>query len=582
MHSFSKKISLPIAVKQRNLFNLSKDHYTTNDFFRVKPIYLHETVPGEEITINLQSFSRTVALAKPFYGKVDFVNRAFWVPCRSIMNEFNEFIEDTATAYQSSIPHVPTIANNVLVNMFTNQSWKNPLTIENDIQTQGANDFSTSTHHYQFTLYGKLVYDILRNLGYHINFSITDNTTLSALPIIAFAKMYKDWLMNSNYLPIADFQTKFDGETVLSATQIYNLLTPCLFAMYEKDYFTTAWPSPVSPGALQGVSSVNIPDASNDLASSNNRGSLVRSKPQADGYYPSTPSIIGGSPDGISSGTTPSNLTQYALDTLKKLTDYVKRHQLVGARALDRFAASFGIELPDAKLDRTTYLGSSIMTMDVGEVMCTADNAETDTAVGDYAGRSAGYGKGSFHFKSDEFGYIIIVSIVRPHTGYFQGRSRLLQHINRLDFFTPEFDKLGVQPIRQDEFFADYFDITSAGTYNPSQAFGFTGRYAEYKTSLDDVSGDFVLESRNEGLDCFHLMRTFPDGQQKISQSFTYGVDGEQFDRVFINQESDTDHFITVYHFDIKASLPMSKLFEDYDFDGGRLINKEIGGTSLE
>lgn len=311
---------------------------------------------------------------------------------------------------------------------------------------------------------------------------------------------------------------------------------------------------------------------------------MVTSQSTPDSYTPTTPSI-GQSIDGSTRSTgNVYNLTQYALDRLKQLTDYVKRYQLVGDRTLDRFFSRFGIKLPSAKLDRSEYIGMHKFDISIGEVMATADSTVEGeiTNVGDYAGKGNGYGSGHFSYKTDEFGYLIIISVVRPHIGYGQGRPRFLQHINRMDFFQPEFD-YGVQPIRQDELFADFFTEENQA-WNSYGAFGFTSQYAEYKTQPHDgLSGDFVLGSKNVGWSQnMHLLRLFNQSDDlHINEAFTIGDNG-QFDRIFNSTDSWDDHFMTVYHFDVESWAPLRKMFDDYDFDPAKSVSMDIGGTALD
>lgn len=586
MKSFKSIIKLPTAVQERNQFDLSQSHYTTNDFFRYKPVYIHEVVPGEELHIDMQTFSRTAPLWKPFFGNVEFINRAFFVPCRTIMNGWNEFITDTLEQNATKKNFVPYITNADLVNLFKNNTdygWYNS-------ELHGEADFSQGNDTKKvLTRKGKVAYDILRNLGYHINYSNAhdDDGKYNALPLLAFWRIYADWLRNPAFQADLPFTLKRDGEYHVSDTDLKSMFDHLENSLYEKDYFTSAWVRPTGPNNTAGISSMSFEDITNDQSSGTTK-SFVKSSSNPGANIPTTPVLVGSSNGSSANNTIPAhNLSQYALDKLKQLTDYVKRFQLVGEKALDRYAAMFGIELSSAKLDRSQYIGTNKMSMNIGEVM---SNADTEgEALGEYAGKSSGYGNGQFHLKSDEFGYFIIISVVRPHIGYAQGRPRNISHLNRNDFFNPTWDGLGTQPIRVDELFADNFTHDELPTdYYPNGVFGFTSTYAEYKCQPSDcLSGDFVLNSRNTGLDCYHMLRMFkPTDTFKVSRSFTIG-ETQQFDRVFNyaaddGQWSDYDHFFTVYHFKVSAWLPMSKMFEDYDFDGGRLIAKEVGGTSLE
>lgn len=585
MKSFDSTIKIPTAINARNRFNLSCDHYTTNDFFRLKPVYIHEMVPSEEISIDMHTISRTMALRKPFYGTVEFVNRAFFVPCRTIMNNWNEFIVDTTSGGSGNKKnYVPYFTNADLKQMFKEVTGlvtlKTVTVADEKVDLQIITGAGSTTTSYQFTTKGKIFYDILRNLGYHINFSMADSDDsdkMSALPLLAFYRLYNDWLKNPAYASNSDNQLKYDGEKHFTYSEIGSMLNRVMNGLYEKDYFTSAWQKPTGPNSSNTISAINFPDITNDSTGST---SITRSLPEPSGNYPSTPTISSTNNGQTASSAPPISLSQYALTRLKQLTDYVKRFQLVGERALDRYKALFGITLDSAKLERSEYLGHSNMTMQVGEVMITANTQ--DGVAGDYTGRSAGYAKGSFHYKTDEYGYLIIVSMVRPHVGYYQGRPRMINHVNRLDFFNPQFDGVGTQPIRMDEVYSDSFLDGQQLMGHTNDVFGWSSTYAEYKCALDNVSGDFMVNSLNTNLEAFHLMRmidpqNIDDG---VTENFTIGTN-KQFDRIFALTDGKVDQFITVYHFDVSSWLPMKPLFEDYSFDEGKLVTESIGGTQL-
>ena len=118
MATFNDKIKIPKATEHYSTFNLSCDHITTQDFFKIKPIYTRVMVPGQSINVDISHISRLAPLAKPFYGSVIMTNRAFFVPFRTIMEGFNEFITDTpyvtSSGAGSIINSVPTVKMSVL------------------------------------------------------------------------------------------------------------------------------------------------------------------------------------------------------------------------------------------------------------------------------------------------------------------------------------------------------------------------------------------------------------------------------------------------------------------------------------
>ena len=286
-----------------------------------------------------------------------------------------------------------------------------------------------------------------------------------------------------------------------------------------------------------------------------------------------TPAIVG------------SSITQFTVDVLKSLTDYMKRHQIVGARALDRYLSRFGIQLSAEKLNRSIYIGSTAEDIQFGDVMSTSN---TDTGrVGDYAGKGLGYGTSDFECDTDEYGIFLVISSIIPRTGYFQGVNRNVMHVTRTDFWTPEFDNLGTQAISKHEVFVPYdttVDGYTATSYN--ELFGFTPRYAEYKVGRDILSGDFRCGSINNGAESWHTMRVLDyENYEDVvhSRDFVSGTDADQYSRIFYNVDADSsDKFNVIYHFNVTSLAPMKPLFDTYDFeDKGKDVIMDVNGVKM-
>lgn len=408
-----------------------------------------------------------------------------------------------------------------------------------------------------------------------------------------------------------DISVNSSGDPViLNVADILGVVTT---SIYDQDYFTSAWDRPTVPNT--GLDSANvIQDITNDRSDqSNNFASTVSNPVSATGGTPSTPSIKRFDNQG---GYAPINITQYVLDSLKSLTDYLKRHQLVGGLAMDRLLARFGMKPSDAALSRSVYLGKDEVNVQIADVMSTSNGEvqieglqNSKTIVGDYAGKGVGYSdNGHFKYDSNEYGFVIIVSTLVPKVGYVQGMNRNVLHLNRLDFFTPEFDSLGVQAIARKELLSAYNGGSESHlvSLTPAAAldgvFGYTSRYAEYKQGsiYDNLTGDFSCPSLNADStvgsvnSAWHLNRLFDPASVTLDNiSHSYGFvtasDAAQYDRVFsipgfIDQDTSVafDHFINIYHFNVESYLPMSPLFDDYKFDGGSNdVTIDVNGTQL-
>lgn len=601
--NFLDKISLKTGVKERNNFDLSCDHLTTSDFFRVSPTLVLPTVPSGKYNIKASTFTRLTPMWNPMLGRCVIHNRAFFVPFPIIMHCWNAFITDSPYSdqtYSNIIPSKVTTFEGKDIASFFLQA-----TLSQTVSGSTAHDFvdySTGTaQNKAFTNYGRRCWSILCGLGYKIPIgaaskalqSTPDNTwnvEYSALALLAFFKVYKDWYANQAYNQAAWDSMFYYVNGSLTLNDLNSIFGMISLAMYDKDYFTAASDNPVNPNNVVS-SSYTLTDISNDSTGSTSR-SAVLSRSSSSANSPTSPAIVGRNSSGtIDASAQPRNITQYLVDQLKALTDYLRRNNLVGSKYADRMLARFGVKPSDAELHLSIPIGSDDTLVQISDVMSTANGSATvgsnnyTSLAGDYTGKGIGFGKAGFYYESNDYGLIIVISTIIPKIGYVNGTKRFnTMYKNRLDFYTPEFDgKSGVQAIRVDELKSDFVAAPPTG-YGPSDPISFIPRWADLKIGSDNLSGDFAMNSSNSGLESWHTFRIFDDSstisQLKHSEAFTRG-EQSQYDRIFAYQHNKYDHFILIHNFDIKASLPMSKLFDSYEFDGGREIGMEVNGKQF-
>lgn len=204
---------------------------------------------------------------------------------------------------------------------------------------------------------------------------------------------------------------------------------------------------------------------------------ISSTKQTAQGFADRPDNVFGKYPNLYAS---PSNyLTNVGLNLLKAVTNFVTRNSVAGNKMVDQFFARFGVRLPDLNLQRPTYLGKVTQQVQVSDIYSTA-SVPDGSAVGDYAGRGQSYGDGKFKFEADEYGYFIIVNMVKPHTGVVTGRKRHVLHKKLEEFYSPEYDCIGVQAIRRDEILARIVDAAyysdGNATYKPNSVFGYAPR----------------------------------------------------------------------------------------------------------
>ena len=578
MANFLDKLKIKTAVDEHVKLDLSSQHISTANFMQFNVAWCKEIVPKEKVNVRMETFTRLEPLPVPTYGRGNINNRAFFVPFRTIFPAWNDFITDTRHNFNVAgsmagvaklVNTVPTVSNyNLLSLLVTNAT----------LVTNNTFDFQTQEQkRYKLNAKGRQILKILNSLGYRVVYDSSYTYSYSALPLLALVKVYCDWYYPSAYEQDEAYSTVnglFTYNTVssinsafsfdinsTSLTAIFNLLARGV--NYDSDYFVSAWDNPLNPNDGAFSTNIQITPLSTDntatVTSNSNEPSLAST----------------------------GKISQYALTALRQLTDYMKRHQLVGARAMDRYLARFGINLPAEKLNRSVYIGSQKQGLQFGDVMSTADTATSQ--LGNYAGKGISYGDGNFEFDSDEYGIMIIVSSIVPNTGYWQGVDRNVLHKSKLDFFTPEFDNLGTQAITRQELYTPVNAYTMSGNVNElnTGVFGFTPRYAEYKIGKDRLTGDLSLNSFADSYSgAWHLMRNveYSDYSSIVHDvDFVRGLDSDQYSRIFYNTDADvSDKFKVIYNFNVVSHSPMKSMFDTYDFEShGKAVTEDVNGVKM-
>jgi len=395
-----------------------------------------------------------------------------------------------------------------------------------------------------------------------------------------------DWYYPSAYAHYGIFAS-IDG--IMQRQVTYSLtsaeLDLCLdllrYVSYDNDFFASCWDNPTGPNANTGSTNFVLSDPT----------------PTTSGFFPGNggnyyqPIVQQSNGTPIVSGFTDSSMalrhdlvgySQWLDSSLKALTQYVKRHQLAGARALDRYLLQYGVSLDADKLKRCVYLGEDSFPFEIGDVMSTADTSTSGGAgasLGAYAGKGIAYSAGgSFDFDSaGEYGYLFVFETIIPDVAYVQGWDRNTMCKYKLDFLNGEFDALGPDAVCQAEVLLSKGGDVNG--YNPGigdRIFGYAPRYYYLKIGQDRMTGDFACDSVNADLAGWSTIRQFDPnnyasgtGWLKHDFSFVQGGDALQYDRMFLAYPDvdAPDPFKIVHHSFLDMYAPMKPLYDDCLFD---------------
>lgn len=271
----------------------------------------------------------------------------------------------------------------------------------------------------------------------------------------------------------------------------------------------------------------------------------------------------------------------------QKVFNFVNKNTVIGRNIRDYLKLTFGVvDEHDLIHEEVHFIGSSSINLDVNDIFANSDTYNSTTnqgaQLGEYAGIGLGHGSSeSFEYTAKEFGVWLTFSVVIPKGGYTQGTLRECNHIERLDFFTPQFDASYYQTLNNTELISDIDEYKDDDTV-VSGAFGLVPAYSEYKVGFNRLNGDLSLRSRrslmgkytldrylsleNRLLTLDEIMDTFqnvPDTFRAIGKHEAYG----NYNRIFNYTKPDEDHFIMHMVFDCEAIIPGKSLSNSYDTD---------------
>lgn len=594
MANFKNKFRLKVAQPSKyNRMTFNQSHLTTTDFMKVQPVFRKQLVPGDRISVDLSCVAKLMPMPQPTMGSAQLKTRAFFVPYRTVFPAFNDFI--TGNVNDSAV--LPTISNRVIEEFFTNESGLGENRHLVSTNTTSGIDFSAynpanqNNQPYQFTSLGRYIYKIFRSLGYDFipSYAAKDEGVYceykyNALPLLAFVKAYFDWYYPSQYYT-ANLDELLKVQTIDNGWLV-KVFGTYLWSMYDDGYFVSAFDTPNGP-----------------LSSNSFQASIQDNQNTGASVDLNTPDFPETSPVMKLDKNTPK-FTQYMVEVLHKLSDYMKRNQLVGARAVDRYLARFGIALDSSKVNRSLYLGGKVQNVITQSVETTANTSEggdstfaslnNNSMVGGFAGRGVIPNEQSqFSYETTEYGEFIIVSSLVPQNGNVQGIDRDILYSSPMDFYQPEFDMLGNQAISASELYIPKYELYNFSGHDViNQVFGWTPRYSEYKVARDRLTGDIsLLRSVGKNYVGWHMFRlyenkSFNNSSTNMVHSLDYmqGRDADQFDRIFYYTDGLVDSFYLEYYFNINLETKMLPMYDYMDWDevsNSNTVNVDANGSKV-
>lgn len=574
MSIFSKH-SVSVASSKLSKINLSSRVLSTNDIGENICVYSREVVPKDKWHISIDSFSRLAPLPVPTFANIKQINRVFYVKFQDVWKPWKDFYAGTKYYDSNGVSHdvmsVPFVSNKEIMQVIANDYADDGTAQDNDFYftVPAGSTGEDILVYYKHTPESRYLVSCLSSLGIKLNFSYEDTTSISLLPILCRLKVHLDYYIPSKYYQTSQIRSLLadmlldPAGNVNSISTILDMLLETRNYYVDNDYFTSSWKSPNDIGNQPLVGTTSFNDISSGAFGVKDNANF--------------PSIQQNDNQQV------STVSAQSLHLLESLYNWITRKNLSGNKYYQQILSQFGLNIPSHDDGRSYFLGSSTSITKIGDVFATAGSQEN--SLGDFAGK--GYNKSetnNIKLDATDFGQIIIISSLVPEIGYVEGRNREVLHLNRLDFFQPEFDFVGMQAVRQDELFAQHqnsnvYEKSLNNGQGANNIFGYHPRYMEYRRPYDNLLGDFFNNTTKFSLSGYHCFRLFDTNSGTImnrlnSQTFrSSGTFRNNLNRIFQYQGTDAQHFICA--FDIKASVkrPMKSASNAFDLDGYETVN---------
>lgn len=258
---------------------------------------------------------------------------------------------------------------------------------------------------------------------------------------------------------------------------------------------------------------------------------------------------LGLSTDGTKSGVI-ADLTKATASSVNELRLALALQQMLeidaisGTRYTEIIYSHFGIKSPDARLQRSEYLGGKKIPISISQVIQQSESGTTPQ--GNLAGMSQTWTGDEYFTKSfTEHGILYVFVCVKSENVYQQGLPAKFSKFKRTDYYDPIFANIGMQPIYNRELYAQGSTVVDTnGNVIDDQAFGYKEAWDEYRTFDNDVAGEFRSNATNT-LDYWHLAREFsalPTNGDVFIQEGTANLD-----RALTVASSTADQFQSVF-----------------------------------
>lgn len=520
---------VPHAEIRRAKFQRDFNLLTTMNEGDLVPIYLDEVLPADTFKINLNALVR---MATPLYPVMDNAYMDFYfffVPARLLWKHFQNLMGQNDSTF-----------------------WAETTEYTTPVTTAPEGGWNVGT--------------LADYFGIPTGVS---GLKVNSLPFRAYAKVWNEWFRDENLQqPVTQSMDDTTTAGVNTGTNLSDAEAggmPLKVCKY-KDYFTSCLPSP-----QKATEPVTIPLTGNapikgykDEGRTNPVTGEERtfySIGQAEAGEKVQVGQIGADKQGLAMywgkngsltylGAELGNITGATINELRQaiaVQHIFERDARTGTRYKEILKGAWGVTSPDARLDRSEYIGGHRMPINVNQVIQTSSTDSTSPQGNTGAYSMTTLSRNMCTYSATEHGYVLGLAAIRVDHSYQQGLSRLWTRNTRFSYYDPMLANLGEQAVLNQEIYAQ-------GKPQDEEVFGYQEAWADYRYRTNMVTSE-MRSTYAQTLDAWHYADKYGALPTLSSSWIKEGT--ENIDRTLAVQSSNSHQFICNFFYSQAWTRPM-------------------------
>ena len=542
-----------VMVQKKSGFDKSFQNLFTAKVGTIVPILTDELIPNTTVNLKAAITAQLPPLASDTFMRCKLKYAAFFVPTRLLMNRYEEWLTDAPTVDGHGGVRTPIITIPAGAEGADRVKYLGPGTLADYL---GYKTTTASAN------------------------TLTGVVKISALPFLAYHKIYEDWFRNtiiqrSIYVDTATLDSLNASVARTYAVSRIPFVAPTYNGVFQINPLLKTQTEGGSPLYADGVHLMETRQANFDI------DLLTSCTPQAQNGNSQTVGL------NVNADAKTGQFTISALRAANSIQQFLERNNIAGNRMVDYVKANYGANLSDGVAQRALLLGSGSFDMYSKGVYQTGGESKSTTnpfnSVASKFGSAFADGNDILvkGFTAMEPGYLMVVCWLSPKVTYSTGVDPILDRYvegtsgasQRTQMANPILQNVGNEPI-QNRIITD--------KVNSGLMFGFNERYCTWKDKIDEVHG---LLRDGESLSSFALQRTFVTDNPAINTQFL------QIPTSYLDEVSAVDGDVSKYgywadtYFDYKVSMPLARYsvpsLQNPAEEHGDAVTINKGGTHL-